>query len=329
MEPIKKVVVALVIIALLLFIGLGFVVRAYLGKVRELEVVSEVLKAKEDGVQDLNNRLGIAQSDLLSKSEMADKYKKELDSLSVEFQGLMRKHDLKIDSRDRVVVKYKNIEGPGKTVIVQVPSESDSSPVCDLAGIKYEWTSKDNTFHFIDPDLKLQGDESLEYELFMAVNGYIYSDADGTVKVRKLEITELRPDSDGKLIPKTSKVSIVSNNFEYVKQQEREKHITDIFHPRLFASFGNQLRPGLGVELLNLGRVFDYVNVGLNTKVDFALGSGVSGLAGSTLGVGVTYNLLPPLLNTNLGVSVGVATPANTFLRNYVLTLDAVFYLTN
>lgn len=295
---------------------------------QKLSDASNIISAKEAGIQNLNNKLGIAQSSLATKDELNKKYEGELSGLQDEFKDLTKKYKLDLESRDHTIAQLKGtLTGGNTTVVIKEPPAS-APPGTQV--ISYSWQDTHQRFKLTDPDIFTKNDETFEYKQQVAITGYVYTDKTGEIKIRKLNLQEVTTDDSGKVTPiDGSNIEIVDNKFEYIKPDQNPKDLFDIWHPRVIVSFDTQLYPGVGVELVNLGRYLDYANIGLNTKVAINTLDGLKGIKSSTVGLGLAYNFVPPFLDTNIGLGLGFATPMDNFTGKYIITADAIFYLTN
>lgn len=334
-----KIIVASVLVALLCATSALTIYLMYqnIQLSKDLDAKTSALLIKEEGIQDLNNKLGIAKSQLITKEELNSKYKEELALLESDFKKLTSKHKLELESRDSLIVKLNGkVNGGNTTVVIKKPLPSTPSvnegPVTEPTTtiISYEWEDSSKRFHLLDPDIFTQNDEVFEYNQKASITGYVYTDKSGKVKIRKMVLKEVIVDKDGNKVPVPgSNIEIVDNQFEYIKSDPDPKSLWDLWHPKLIASFDTQLRPGIGVEFLNLENLIDYANIGLNAKIAANLSDGLNGIPNSTIGVGVAYHIVPPALDTNFALGIGIATPMDNFLNRYILTIDAILYLTN
>ena len=113
-----------------------------------------------------------------------------------------------------------------------------------------------------------------------------------------------------------------------ISEKEKQWRLLDPITLRPVAFIDTALTPGIGLEVVNLGRWVPWANVGIVPKVAFDLSDPLGGsLQNSRMGVGVVYHLVPPLVNTNFALGASISTPFND-LGTMVFTLDATFYLT-
>lgn len=328
----KTLMAVLGALVLLMGFSSAFMLHKISGLSDALASAKNVIDAKEAGIQELNNKLKIADSDLVTKDVLNKKYEDELSKLESDFKKIVSKYNLELESRDKVIAQLKGkINGGNTTVVIKDPTEPGTTDG-EKPGqvISYSWQDVSKRFKLTDPDIFTKDNETFEYKQQVSVTGYVYTDKTGEVKIRKLTLQEVVPDATGKYVPVDgSNIEVIDNKFEYIKLEQNKKELWDIWHPRLLVSFDTQLYPGIGVELLNLGHFIDYANIGLNTKVAINTTNGLDGIKSSTVGVGLAYQLVPPFLDTNLGLGIGLATPMDNFLGRYIVTVDAIFYLTN
>ena len=128
------------------------------------------------------------------------------------------------------------------------------------------------------------------------------------------------------------KVTIADSKFEYTNTPAEEEgwKWLDPITLRPVAVFDVvSLQPGAGLELVNLGRWIPYANIGIVPRVTLDATDVLGGsLQNSRLGIGAVYHFIPPLVNTNLALGVGVSTPFND-LGTWMLYVDLTFYLTD
>lgn len=309
----------------------------------ELNKANNVIQAKVDEIQEFDAKMSLAESDLRTQEDLIKKYKAEIDAMESDFKNLTAKYDLKLKERDSTISYWKGKAKGGTQVVTTTGPDKDSGTfetivevdvkeVCGGKTLAYSWQDEDLRFHLQDPDISTSGDETFEYKQYVSVKGYVFSDETGQIQIKRIEIREVvRKEQNGDVtyVPVSDQnVRLVDSKFEYINSIENTKGWTDIFGLRAMALFDTQLYPGIGVEVINLGRWIDWANVGLYGKMAFNTHDGLTRLQESTIGAGVAYHLVPPLINTNLAIGLSINTPFND-LGRMMLSVDAIFYLTN
>lgn len=277
----------------------------------------------------LNKELGISNSKLVTQTELAEKYKKQLTDKDTEFEKTRDKYKLDIKSRDDLIAKLRGQSEGGTTVVIgECPKNDDKKPM-----IAYFWNDKLKRFVLEDPDIFTSNNEKFTYSQMFKVVGEVFTDKSGNVQIRRVELQEMWDSSDeeGLQLEEVpgSTISLVDSNFEYVNEKVHDsKTFADIFTFRPLATIDTALMPGLGFEFFNLGKLFDYVNLGFYTKLAADLSEPLNGsLENSRIALGLNYHLLPKLVKTNFAIGTSLDFPFNN-LQEPVITVDAIFYLT-
>lgn len=321
MEKLKQIA-----LYVLIFLSAAFLITSII-EFYYIKHSEKQLSDKDAVIQKFNAELGLSASVRTDQDRLIEKYKKELSDLSVETKKLIDKNNLKLQSTEHTVAVVKNHVKGGTTTVSGQPPAGQT--------ITYDWKDAYNRFHLSDPDVYTKNNEDFTASQIFSLKGYVFSDKSGKVQIKKIELSEVfedGKDSSGKPIYKKipdSNTNIVSSEFEYVAPVGKTKVWTDIFSNSLLATFDSQLSPGIGYEIINLGPVIDYVNIGIAPAVSFDISDLPGSIKNSRVGVDLTYRLAAPLIKTNLGITAGISTPANNFLQNYTLTVGAAFYLTN
>lgn len=329
LEKLKTVFIAVLSCILLFFVTLTVTQRHSLN---ELQTDKSVLQKIFDYSKLLSNKkLGLAKTNLITQEELTRQYKKELEDRNSEFEQFRIKHELQIASKDEMIAKLIGEIEDGKTV-------TTGECLKDKAGkckpVQYFWEDKLGRFKLIDPDIWTQNNEKFFFSQFFRVKGEIFSDKQGSFKVRKVKIEELydsdqnKPGLQAALVP-NSKLQILDNNFNYVADdQKKTKSFSDIFTFKPMITLDTQINAGVGFEVINLGRYFDYLNFGLYPKASVSFNDGiVSALQGLNVGIGVNYHIVPPLLPTNFALGISLNFPTAN-LQTPTLTADIILYLT-
>lgn len=314
-------------LALGLFLCVSVLAGVLLSLHQKLEAATAAISAQQaqiigqkDEIQKANEKLGLAESNLVSRDSIISQYKKDIESMNTELRDLRTKVKTKPISRDSGVIIVER-EVPGGT----------QETVTSGATTSYSWSDPTRRFKLVDPDIKTSGNEKFTYRLKIRVTGYVLEDETGAIKARQVVAQELiekkHPDGTVSLEP-GQRLEIENNIYQY-SRPEKSSNILDVFNPRAFVLFDTSLNPGLGVELINLGNYFDYVNIGVGPFVSIEVDNFPSKLSGSLMGLGIQYNFLRPFLSTNIGIGIGIATPADEFLGRFLVTGNLIFYLTN
>ena len=293
------------------------------------------LTGGKNELQRANSKLGLAESSLISKDALLDKYKKDVDDLNIQIgilKGGLRPTPTSVD-RGTVVIGGK-AEGKGVATISPSPGEKNNIsvlPPLPPAIIAYSWQDNAGRFHLEDPDIAKPGDESFSYKLKVRVSGYILEDPTGKIRGRQVIARELieKQNPDGSIsVEEGAPLPIEDNIYQY-SIPAPDKKLADILRLRGYALFDTSLNPGIGLELLNIGNYFDYVNIGLGPFISIEVSDMPSSLQSSLLGLGVQYTLVPPLISTNIGIGLGISTPADNLFGRFQVTGNIIFYLTN
>lgn len=324
-----KVLIAILafsFIAHVVFIGWHFFKITRLVDTYEL-----ALSQTSKKIQEFDADLQLANSRLAQKDELISKYRREIEEFPAELQKLVKKHDLAVRSRDSTIAALKSKIRGGTTVVGGQPATNGQS---EQQAISYEWFDKDGRFHLKDPNIWESGNEVFHSNQLLSLKGWVFANKSGRLQIKRLEISEVRKtvSADGKSSYEKlhdSTATLVDSQFEYT-EPDKSVRFTDVVWPKLFASYDTAGDVGVGVELLNLGALIDYANVGVaieaNPNFDDIFGGSLSQ---TRLGANLTYRLAKPVMDTNLGIAVGVSTPANDLGGRWALTGDFIFYLTN
>jgi len=324
--------VAAVLAAALLFFGFTiFQLRGELDASRQaLEAQQGQITGQKSELQRANARLGLAESDLVSRDSIIAKYKKDVEDLNIQIGRLKGGGRPKPTSADSGTVAVGGTTGgEGKLTIVPGDPEDKGETSPPLAS--YSWADSSNRFHLLDPDISNPGDETFTYKLKIRVNGYILEDETGKIRGRQVvarELIEKRLPDGTVSVEEGPPLPIEDNIYQY-SLPKPEKKVFDVFRLRGYALFDTSLNPGIGLELLNIGRYVDYVNIGLGPFLSIEVSDLPRSIQSSLLGLGLQYTLVPPLISTNIGIGLGIATPADDLFGRFQITGNVIFYLTN
>jgi len=309
-----------------------------------LALANNVISASVDEIQEFDKKLGISKSNLRTEKDLNAKYSSELSSFDKEFKDMQKKHNLEIKSRDKTIVRLKGNAKGGNSKVTAIEKEDSKAEfttivevtkeVCGNRAIGYEWHDDKERFVLKDPDIFKQGNEEFSYKQYFEIKGHVFTDKTGNVQIRKLELKEVHPSQD--LEDDTvyspidnSNISLVSSKFEYTNKIGKGKHLFNIVTLRPIVTFDTSANPGIGIEIVNLGRYIDYFNLGIYAKTSFDISDLAGGsLQNSRIGIGIQYHLIPPLISTNFALGASISTPFNN-LGTPILMLDIALYLTD
>jgi hypothetical protein len=315
------------VIMLLLVVFLAYAINDTLKQRQYNRTLSQKFESMMNNHQidilNLNEDIGLADSQLITQQLLNEQYKRSLDKKDQEFEKMRKKYGLDIKSRDDTIAKLKGISTGGTTVVSGKCNEGST----EATVISYEWQDNLKRFKLKDPDIFQNNNETFTYEQNIKVTGEIFADKTGNIRARKVELKEVWGNNNKQVTD--SNIKLVSSDFVYVNEKEETaKSFVDIFTFRPVATFDVALMPGVGVEVLNLGKLLQYVNVGVYTKLSADLSDPFNGsLQKSRIGVGLDYHFIPPILKTNFALGTAINFPFDK-LDSPVLTIDAILYLT-
>lgn len=321
-----------VLTAAILFLGFViFELKSDLSASRSaLEAQQGQITGQKHELQRANAKLGLAESDLVSKDSIIERYKKDVQDLNIEITKLKGKKPPKPTSVDGATIV---INGGTAGIGVVTPVPGSESPTTSVASptLSYLWSDASGRFKLEDPDIQNPGDEKFTYRLKIRVSGYILEDETGKIRGRQViarELVEVK-NPDGTTSTQEGPPLPIEDNIYQYSLPKPEKKLFDIFKMRGYALFDTSLNPGIGLEVLNMGRYFDYVNVGVGPFVAVNISSAPESIQSSLLGLGLQYTLAPPAISTNIGLGLGISTPADNLFGRFQVTGNIIFYLTN
>lgn len=332
----KNWIMGILIVLLLSCLGgMAYLFKSLDQERRELDI-------KDAAVMQLNTELGLTKSLLVEEKELNKKYQQELDQLPQQLKELIDENNLRLQSRvdavGKLVTKVTR-ESKGKATIRYTES-GETVPVEELdlpknSVIQYEWEDNLGRFKLEDPDILSPGNETFTAKQSLRIRGLVFYAKDGRLRTQHLDVHEVvltGEDKEGNPIyspVKDSKFSLIDAKFEYVDlNKSNYKSAWRMITLRTFGSYDTAVMPGFGIELFNVGRYLDYLNLGMNLKVSADTTDPFAGsLQNSRIGIGLHYHLLPPLFDSNLAVGASVSIPFND-LKSPILTLDFIFFLT-
>lgn len=261
-------------------------------------------------IQEFNKELGLSRSQLVSASQLNDELKSHVSFLDNDLRRLIESYKLKPKSYSNTVVKVDNTAKTGETKTVVVDKITS-----------YVWEDEYKRFKLVDEDINIPGNEIFTYSQYFTIEATVFEGKAGQLQTQHIQLKEVVLDKD-KFKELNTNTELVDSNFKYVNNPRIPK-LLDILTLRPYVSFDTTRLPGLGLELINIGQYFPYVNAGLGPKFSFNYQNPIS----SRLGLDFIYHISPPVLNTNIGISANVGVPINNLLSP-VFSFSLVFYLT-
>jgi hypothetical protein len=311
----------------------------------EINTAKIVLLAKESRIQEFDQALGISNSNLKKQTEINEKYNKEIQQFKKELEEKSKQlsmKDFQLKSYERTIATLQNNVTDGKVVISvdgeEKPITEHTTPTLKNV-ISYTWQDLNNRFKLIDKNIESLGDEVFTYRQHFKITGMILSDPSGAIQINKVSIREVIPESNGdKTVYKDVEgghATLVESDFEYVLLDDKPKSFDWLAPITLRPVVGMNFpyfTPFLGIELVNLGRWVPYGNIGIVPSVAIDVSGLPTGnwqtLQNSRIGIGAVYQLVPPLVNTNIGIGATLSTPMNN-LSSPMLSIDLVVYLSD
>jgi len=345
------------LVLLLILCNVAFASTAYLfyesyssakSELSELKVIDN---ARISEIQNFNKELGRANSRLVTQAELASKNKIEIDNFKKEIKSQTDKineKDLKIRSSEKTIASLKGTTYGGKSTVTIVSGGGDDRSsfetvvdVSEVCGEKlaYHWSDVHNRFELFDPDIGNSNDEKFSYKQMIRIKGIVLTDSTGKVQVKKVtaeEVVEIEGGSDGRTFMKIDggEVTLVDSEFEYSIEPEKKEPFNLLGPITLRPVVGFDLpymTPSIGLEVLNIGRWIPYVNLGLVPKFSFDISSISNGsfesLRKSRIGLGLVYQFIPPMVDTNIGLGISLGAPLDD-ISSLMLSVDLIFYLT-
>jgi len=300
------------------------------------------LTDKEKALEAANNALGVAQSKLLSQSDLIKAYEADKIKTNADFEKFKKDYQLKLDSYQKTVASLEQQLHGGITVVNGGEPRQPNDPRPDKqfnkpidpqkSKLAYDWQSGDGRFELQDPDVFSSGNEIFKLHQNFVITGEIYRQKDGFLKTERLQLDEVVPDGknkDGSTKYKTvASAQVVDSKFNYTQQSP------DTWVPRkgVFGVWGvvsanfalnNGLNPrfllGTGIEVLN------WKGLGLGTQL--YLDTNV--WKDSGFGIDLAYRPTIKGAQLNLAIDVGIATQFRQPFTSYIPMIGLKLYLWN
>lgn len=254
------------------------------GKLTEKE--AELVSAKADARQ--------LQSALVTRDTLLKEFKDNTDLNNARMRELIKKYDLKLDSLSTVVGEIKGFVSGGSSSATPLPDGSFS----------YEWSDKDLRFHLLDPDIKIQGNETFNYnqKFKMDVSVFRQPAKDGSLRVQNLVMREIL--SDGTPVGDPAVIDYTKSTFQFAPDDYASM---DSPGQRINLGLTSSMEPLLSWEPLRYKA--------------FGFGPAVYGdKREQSIGLGATWYPRLKRLESQIGVGVvaGYSTESQATVRAYV-----------
>jgi len=285
------------------------------------------LSDKERELQAMHAQLGVAQSELVTQQELAERLEKDKEEVDKEFDKFRKEHDLQIRSRDKTIARLRqSLSGGTSEAVVIECKDLDDLGNCIIS---YNWQDLHKRFKLKDPNIFKEGDELFESDQLFKVYGEIWEQKDGSLQIRRLVLREVFLNDKGEYEPITDgKADILDSKFEYHNPPtiDTEWSWKDLFRLRAIAvpsitTFPDSGRTRLGVGL----EFFNWKGLGINTHTAFDFKDAEK--IEQRLGIAYNPTIFDVELNLAIGVSVG--TPFAHMFNDYSVNLDLLFYINN
>jgi len=322
---IKWIIIPAAIIVGLLIFGIG-----QHGNNKQLETYNRQLSGNlsdaERELQSAHYELGVAKSKLVTQKELGEILKNDNEEKDKEFEKFKKDNNLVIKSRDKSIAQLKQQIKNGITTI----EVGSSCNIDNLQGctISYQWKDPYNRFKLIDPNIFEDG-AKFESNQSFKIYGTIYEQKDSSLQIRKLTLREVYKDESGEYKDiEGAKADIVESDFQYHNPPalDTEFDWKDLFRLRGIVVAGVNAFPNSGNAKLGLGlEFFTWKGLGINSHTSFDFDDATQ----ISQNLGLIYN--PTILNTelNLGIGVSGGTPFASFFKEFMLSIDLVFYVNN
>lgn len=176
------------------------------------------LTDKERQLEAQNAQLGTAQSKLMSQDELEKRYQAQLSEKDKAFEAFRREHDLKIKSMtdDLESLQERVSNGRGRvTEVAPQPAPGNPSTPAWRPAIAYDYSDADGRFHLTDPDIWVEGNETLDVKQLFELKREVFAQTNGSLMTERLQLAEVVKAEDGSY-REVAQASLVNAHFTYV-----------------------------------------------------------------------------------------------------------------
>lgn len=319
------------ILLVAILFGGGYISKWLSDKNEAIETYNRQLQGqltqKEKELQQLNTKLGLSESELVSQKELAKRIMEDKEEVDKAFEKFKKDHNLQIVSRDRTIANLKQKIKNGETVVTIVDPNNINCDNVSRCAISYVWSDPHNRFNLNDPNIWEKKNETFESKQVFKIYGEVYEQEDGSLQTRRLVLREVIQDENGNYVPiDGGKADIIESKFEYDNppKLDLEKSWKDLFKLRLIAVGSVTAFPDSGATKFGLGlEFFNWEGLGINTHTAFDFRDAER----SELRLGISYSPTIFEQKLNLGVGVSAGTPFGNFFNEVSTNIDLIFYV--
>jgi hypothetical protein len=259
------------------------------------------LTESEQQLEALNTQLGVARSQLVTQADLEQKYQTLLTSRDSDFEKFRREHSLALQSiSDSLLeLRQQGRRGTEKAQEVTPPPRppAQGDPPAARPAISYAYADGDGRVHLTDPNIWVQGDESLALEQHFRVEGTVLKQTDGSLMTERIRLLEVSPTEAGQY-RELAEARLVDAHFTYANAPV-EGPPSVSWGPSWLATLGTSFRSERPLRFGASARVVQHGALGLAG----GLSSDFQSLEGSGGDVFLTFT--PSVLGRELGLSLG------------------------
>lgn len=175
------------------------------------------LSDKERELEAMNTSLGTAQSRLVSQNSLEEQYKAQLSDKDAAFEKFRQAHDLRIKSMSENLEALRQQVHQGRGHATELaaasppgsPAAPSSRPV-----IAYEYSDSQGRFHLSDPNIWVEGDETLDVNQLFLLKGEVFAQKNGSLMTERLQLSEVVKARDGSYT-EVAHATLADAHFQY------------------------------------------------------------------------------------------------------------------
>lgn len=176
------------------------------------------LTPKEKELEAQNTSLGTARSQLESQQALEAHYKAQLSDKDAAFEKFRQEHELRINSLtdDIESLQQRVRQGRGRaTEKAAAPTPGAPSTAPQRPVISYDYSDVDGRFHLYDPDIWVEGNETLDVKQSFHLKGEVFAQENGSLMTERLQLSEVVKAADGSY-REVAQATLVDAHFNYV-----------------------------------------------------------------------------------------------------------------